>query len=238
MTTKEKAPRPIPLSRDRILRAAVAVADRGGFESLSMRNLAQELGTAPMSLYRHVANKDDLLDGMIDIVFSEIEVPSGGGWRVAMRERAMSTRKALRRHPWAIGLMESSSRPGPANLAQHNATLACLRTDAGLSFPMAIHAYSLMDSYIHGFALQEKTLPGDIPAEAEARKEAVTDDNGAFAAEFPYLAELVVELRKANYVFADEFEYGLDLILDGIEQLRERESASAKKEKLEDVRES
>ena len=231
MAQQRTAQRGIPLTRDRIVRTAVALADRSGFESLSMRKLADQLDAAPMALYRHVANKEDLLDGMIDIVFSEIEFPSDGDWRLAMRKRAISTREALRRHQWAIGLMESPKRPGPANLAQHNATLACLRTEAGLSFPMAVHAYSLMDSYIHGFALQEKTLPTDIPAEAEARKEAVTDDDAAFAAEFPYLAELVVELRKANYVFADEFEYGLDLILDGIEQLRGRESVSSRTSK-------
>jgi AcrR family transcriptional regulator len=229
MAQRTKAERVAPLSRDRILLAAVAVADQGGFDSLSMRNLAQELGAAPMSLYRHVANKDDLLDGMIDIVFSEIEFPVGGGdWRLAMRHRAISTREALRRHPWAVGLMESGRRPGPANLAEHNATMACLREEAGLPFRMAVHAYSIMDSYIYGFALQEESLPSDLPAEAEARREAVAGDNPSVAEEFPHLAEVVAELQKSGFDYNEEFEWGLDLILEGIE--RQRDSAPARRD--------
>ena len=224
-----RAQKATALSRDRILLAAVTVADKVGFDSLSMRTLAQELGAAPMSLYRHVANKEGLFDGMIDIVFSEIDFPSGRGWRTAMRQRAISTRDALRRHQWAIGNMESRRQAGPANLANHNATMACLREEAGFSFPMAVHAYSIMDSYIYGFALQEKALPSDIPAEAEIRRDAVTDDQAAFAEEFPYLAEVVVELQKSGYDYAREFLWGLDLILDGIERKRHPESAPAAK---------
>ena len=209
------------LSKDRILLAAVAVADEDGFDSLSMRNLAQELGAAPMSLYRHVANKEDLLDGMIDIVFSEIDFPSGRGWRTAMRQRAISTRDALRRHQWAIGNMESRRQAGPANLANHNATMACLREEAGFSFPMAVHAYSVMDSYIYGFAQLEKTLPIDIPGEAEVRRDAVLDANPDYAEKYPYLAQIPIELRKINYDYSQEFEFGLDLILDAIERMRD-----------------
>ena len=214
------------LSRDEILRGALAVADKGGFDSLSMRNLAQHLGTAPMSLYRHVANKEDLLDDMIDIVFSEVPFRSDGNWRSAMRQRAISMHDALRRHPWAIGEMESRRRAGPANLRYHNDTMACLLEDAGFSFSMAVHAYSVMDSYIYGFAQQEKALPTDIPVEAEVRRDAVLDANPDYAEKYPYLAQIPIELRKIDYDFSQEFEFGLDLILDAIERMRYGQSAS------------
>src|SRR6266508_448536 len=135
------------LSRARVLRAAIAHADAGGLEAVTMRNLAEELEVAPMALYRHVANKDDLIDAMIDVVFSEISLPLGGAdWRTAMRQRAISVREALSRHRWAIGLMESRRSPGPANLRHHDAVLGCLRA-AGFSIEMTAHAYSVLDSY-------------------------------------------------------------------------------------------
>jgi AcrR family transcriptional regulator len=224
-----RASRTNGLSRDEILRAALAVADGGGFDSLSMRNLAQQIGTAPMSLYRHVANKEDLLDEMIDIVFGEVDFPTDGDWRSAMRHRAMSMHDALQRHPWAIGQMESRRRAGPANLRYHNDSMACLREDAGFSFPMAVHAYSVMDSYIYGFAQLEKGLPGDVPAEAEIRRDAVLDANPDYAERYPYLALIPIELRKLNYDYSQEFEFGLDLILDGIERIRDDESSPGKR---------
>src|ERR1700749_272018 len=156
MTRQKNATRN-PLRRVPVLEAAVALADETGLEGFSMRRLAQELGVVPMALYKHVANKDELLDGMVDIVFGEMESPSSGeDWRSALRCRAVSAREALKRHSWAIGLMESR-HPGPANLRHHNATMGCLR-EAGLSFEMAVHAYSLQDAYIYGFALQERDL--------------------------------------------------------------------------------
>jgi len=137
-----------------------------------MRGLAQELGVVPMALYKHVANKEELLDGMVDIVFSEIELPSADlDWRSAMRRRAISAREALKRHGWAIGMMESR-HPGPANLRNHNAVMGCLRK-AGFPFEMAIHAYSVQDAYIYGFALQEKDLAfetADSAGEAAQRR--------------------------------------------------------------------
>lgn len=223
----EGPPLRTPLSRDREVRAAVALADDGGLESLSMRKLAEELDTAPMSLYRHVANKEDLLDGMVDIVFGELEFSSGTGWRTAMRARAISMREGLLRHPWAVGLMEVGT-PGPANLRHHNATMACLREEAGLPFRVAIHAYSVMDSYIYGFALQEKTLPFETPEEsgevAEARLEVLTAEHPSPADEYPYLVEIVAELGKSGYDYTEEFEFGLDLMLDGIERLKKQRS--------------
>ena len=168
--TPDAVPAPrIPLSRARVLRAAAAFADENGIETLSMRKLARAVGVEAMSLYNHVASKDDLLDGMIDLVFSEIELPSPAeGWRSAMRQRAISIRTVLARHRWAIGLMESRTSPGPATLRHHNAVLARYCTPAGFSLELAAHAYSALDSYIYGFALQERGLPFDTPQETAA----------------------------------------------------------------------
>lgn len=213
------------LNRDRVLQAAVSLADEGGVDALSMRKLAEQLGVVPMALYKHVTDKDELLDGMVDLVFAEVEVPSGVGWRTAMRARAISMREALRRHPWAVGRMESGT-PGPANLRHHNAVLACLRSEAGFPFRMAVHAYSLLDSYSYGFALQEKNLAGDIPAEARRRRDTVTAADPDLAAEHPYLMELVEELGRSGYDYGQEYEFGLDVVLDGIERLREHQPAT------------
>src|ERR1700753_3452047 len=162
------------LSRSIVLEAAIALADEDGFEGLSMRPLAQELGVVPMALYKHVANTDELRDGMVDIVFGEIESPPiDDDWRSAMRRRAISVREAMTRHSWAIGLMETRS-PGPANLRNHNAVMGCLR-EAGFSFKTAIHAYSVQDAYIYGFALQAQTLDfetADSAGEAAQRRAA------------------------------------------------------------------
>jgi AcrR family transcriptional regulator len=205
------------LSREAILRAAVRLADAEGVDGVSMRKLAEGFGATAMALYRHVANKDDLLDGMVDLVFGEVETPRDVGWRAAMRQRAASMRAALRRHPWAVDLMEAR-QPGPANLRYHNAGLACLREAAGLPIRDAIDAYNLMDSYIYGFALQEKTLPDDIAAEAKARRDTLTSADPSLAEQFPYLIEVVDELATSGYDYTEQFERGLDVILDGIQQ--------------------
>jgi AcrR family transcriptional regulator len=207
----------MPLNRERVLRSAIAFADQTGIESLSMRKLGQELGVEAMSLYKHVANKDDMLDGMVDVVFSEINLPSTGtDWKLAMRQRAISAREVLSRHHWAIGLMESRLKPGPANLRHHDSVIGCLR-EAGFSIEMAIHAYSALDSYIYGFALQEKNLPFDTPGEVGDVAEIII--NQFPADEYPHLAEAAVEhIMKSGYDYADEFEFGLELILDSLEQ--------------------
>ena len=213
---QQEAPRRGRLNRERVLRTAVTLAHTG-FEALTMRTLAQELGVVPMALYKHVANKEELLDGMVDIVFGEVEFPSSGiGWKAAMRQRAISMRQALTRHRWAIGLMESRMHPGPASLRHHNAVMACLR-EAGFSFKTAVHAYSAMDSYIYGFALQEQTIPFETPEDSADMATVTVGERGG---EYPYLAEVVVELAKSGYDYAIEFEIGLDLLLDGIEKLR------------------
>ena len=209
-----------PLTRKRVLRAALAHADKLGLEELSMRKLAEVLRVAPMALYRHVANKDDLIDAMIDVVFSEIELPArDDAWRTAMRHRAVAVRDALERHRWAIGLMESRLHPGPANLRHHDAVLGNLRA-SGFSVEMAAHAYSVLDSYIYGFALTKMNLPfengrGDIPDIAEGMLEPFPENT------YPNLVEFITEhAMKPGYQYGDEFEYGLDLILDGIERVR------------------
>src|ERR1700746_255010 len=204
-----------PLSRDRILRAAGARADQEGISSLSMRKLGDALGVEAMSLYNHVGSKSDLLDGMIDIVFSEIDLPSGAGhWRAAMRRRAISARQVLRRHPWAIGLMESRTSPGPATLRHHDAVLGCLRR-AGFSIELTAHAYSLLDSYIYGFALQEAGLPFGTGEEAAQVPHQIS---AQFASgQYPHLTELATEhVLRPGYDYGDEFAIGLDLILDGL----------------------
>ena len=177
-----------------------------------------------MSLYNHVANKDDLLDGMVDIAFSEIDLSSNGAdWKAIMRRRAMSAREMLARHPWAVGLMESRATAGPANLRHHDSVIGSLRK-GGFSIGMAAHAYSLMDSYIYGFALQQMNLP--VGARRQAPEAAQTFLRRFRTEEYPYLAEMVTEhSMKSGYDYGDEFEFGLELILNGLEKIRDLESA-------------
>ncbi len=207
-----------PLTRARVLEAAVARADHGGLEALSMRKLGQELGVEAMALYHHFANKDDLVDGMVDLVFGEIDVPHPGpDWRTSMRRRALSVRDALLRHRWAIGLMESRRSPGPANLRHHDAVIGSLRA-GGFDIAMAAHAYSVLDSYIYGFALTKMNLP--FQAEEEVGEVAETMLAPFPAGEYPYLLEILTDhVMLPGYDYGDEFEYGLDLILDGLERL-------------------
>ena len=212
----------MPLSRERVLDAARALADRSGIEALTMRKLADELGVGAMTLYYYFANKDELLDGMVDVVFSEIEPPSTElDWKTAMRRRAISTREALNRHRWAVGLMETRMTPGPANAQLHEAVLACLRR-AGFSIENTIHAYSVQDAYIYGFALQEKSLPFDDAHGSTEMAVATTEQVADLAENFPYLAEVVAgHVANVGYDFASEFEFGLDVILEGLEKLRD-----------------
>ncbi|HKW08348.1 MAG TPA: TetR/AcrR family transcriptional regulator [Candidatus Dormibacteraeota bacterium] len=209
-----------PLSRERVLQAALALADREGLDGLTMRKLGDVLGVEAMSLYNYFASKDDLIAGLIDIVFSEIEVPTSGGWRSAMRRRAISALAALARHRWAVGLMESSMRPGPANLGHHEAVLKRLR-EAGFSVDLTAHAYSALDSYTYGFAQQQIGLPFDTGQEAGEVAEQILGQNVAGA--YPYLAEIASQhVMKPGYSYAKEFEFGLDLILDGISRALEK----------------
>lgn len=208
-----------PLSRDRVLRAAIVLADMGGIESLTMRKLGQELQVEAMSLYNHVANKDDILDGIVDLVFSEITLPSNQvGWKTAMRERAISTREALLRHPWATSLMQSRPKPGPATLRHHDSVIGSLR-EAGFTIDMAAHAFSVMDGYIYGFALQQRNLPFHTSEDVANIAENILRELPA--TEYPHFAEMIVEhALKPGYDYGEEFEFGLDLILDGLDRLR------------------
>lgn len=211
------------LTRDDVLRTATTLADAAGLDSLTMRKLGTELGVEAMSLYHHVANKDDLLDGMIDRVYSEIELPTAeDDWRSAMRRRAVSTREVLGRHPWATALLDSRSTPGPATLRYHDATLGKLRGE-GFSIPLSAHALSVLDSYTCGFALQEHALPFDTEEETVELAQQIM---GRFAAgDYPHLAELTVEhVLQPGYAYSDEFAFGLELILDGLSNRRSTET--------------
>jgi AcrR family transcriptional regulator len=207
------------LSTQRVVAEAMRLADREGVDGLSMRRLASALGAGAMSLYYYVANKDELLDAMVDVVFAEIELPpEGTDWQSAMRRRSVSAREVLARHPWAISLMESRTTPGPANLRHREAVTACLRT-AGFSVVMATHANWLLDSYVYGFALQEASVPFD---DAAGLADMTTD---VFLPqlppeEFPYLNESAAALVAAGYDPAEEFLFGLDLVLAALEPLR------------------
>lgn len=204
-----------PLSTQRIIEAAVAVADRGGLSAVSMRNVGRELGVEAMSLYHHVANKEALLDALADWIFTGIEVPDEQEpWRRGMVKRAASARDVLGGHPWALGLIESRNTPGPALMRHHNAVIGCLR---GSGFPviLASHAFSVIDAYVYGFVLTEQNLPFDSAATTGA------EDFAAGAAvlikDYPHLAELVQEVA-SGYTYAAEFHYGLDVILDELER--------------------
>jgi AcrR family transcriptional regulator len=205
-----------PWTREQVLRAAVALADEGGLEKLSMRRLSQELGGGAMSLYNHVANKGEILDGIVDLVFSEIDLPvPGGDWRTELRRRSISARNVLRRHPWAIQLLQSRTHPGPATLRHHNAVIGTLR-GAGFSVEKTAHAFALIDSYVFGFALSEAALPIHGPETVTEVAEQMM--KGFDPTKFPHLVEFSVEhVLKPGYDFGDEFDYGLDLILDGLE---------------------
>jgi AcrR family transcriptional regulator len=206
-----------PLSRERVLRAAIELADTGGIESLTMRRLGQDLGVEAMSLYNHVAGKDDILDGIADLVFSEIAVPSDrADWKIAMRLRAISAREALLRHPWARSLMQSRAKPGPATLRHHDSVIGTLR-EAGFTIEMAAHAFSVIDSYIYGFAQQQQNLTYNTSEEAAQVAESILQQIPAD--EYPHLAELIIKHAiKPGYDYADEFEFGLELILNGLEE--------------------
>jgi AcrR family transcriptional regulator len=206
-----------PLSRATVLQAAIAFADQHGIDSLSMRKLGETVGVEAMSLYNHVANKGDLLDGMIDAVFGEIDMPADAtDWKAALRQRGISAREVLSRHRWAIGLMESRTSPGPATLRHHDAVLGTLRR-GGFSVEMAAHAFSVLDSHLYGFALQEASLPFENGEQtAELAQEILAM---APADQYPHLTELTVEhVLQPGYDYSDEFTYGLDLILDGLDR--------------------
>lgn len=204
-----------PLSRERIIEAAAAVADAGGLTAVSMRNVGRELGVEAMSLYHHVKDKGALLDGLADWVFSLIDLPElTDPWRPAMAARAASARAALSAHPWALGLLESRASPGPATLTQHERVLGNLRTN-GFPLALAAHAFSVLDAYVFGFVLTEVHLPFDETGGAEefaAGLELAADEH-------PFLAEMLAQMVVGQeYSYGDEFDDGLVMILDALER--------------------
>jgi len=209
------------LNRERVLQAGIALADDAGIEALSMRKLGEQLAVEAMSLYKHVANKDDLLDGMVDDVFAEIDnAADEQNWRATMRRRAASVRQVLKRHPWALPLMQSRTNPGPSTLSNLDSLIGVLR-GAGFSIVLTAHALSVIDAYIYGFAIQEKALPFDTE---ERSTEVVQQILAAMPAdEWPHLVEFSREhVLKPGYDYGQEFEWGLDLVLDGLERARKR----------------
>ena len=212
---KDSAKKRVPLSRERVLQSAVAIADTAGIGSLTIRSLAQRLGVKPMSIYYYVPNKSAILDGIVDLVFSEIELPAvDGDWRSELVRRANSTRRVLSRHHWAIGLMESRKSPGPATLRHHDAVLGTLRA-AGFKVEMTAHAYALLDSYVYGFALQEAALPFQGTSTAADVTEPIMEQ--FHTDQYPHLVEMATEyILQPGYDFGDEFEVGLGVILDAL----------------------
>ncbi|MEL7157994.1 MAG: TetR/AcrR family transcriptional regulator [Actinomycetota bacterium] len=207
-TTKKKR-----LSAERVLDGAMALADEIGIEALTIRKLADALDTKPMTIYHHIPNKEAIIDGLVDRVFAEIERPPPDlHWREAIRRRCVSAREALSRHPWAAPLMESRTNPGPETLGHHNAVLGCF-LDAGLSMELTAHAYALVDSYVYGFALQEANLPATGGMEMQELVAAMS----AHLEGYPHLQRFTVEhVLQPGYDFTAEFDFGLDLILDGL----------------------
>ncbi len=210
------------VTAERAVRAAVALADAGGLAAVSMRKVAGELGIEAMSLYHHLKDKEALLDGMLDFVNGEIAAPSAhDGWRSAMIERAASMRTVLARHPWAI-TMDARTSPGPATLARLDATIGVL-SGAGMPMPLVGHAISLLDSYVRGFAMEEATLPVDEDGDIGAVAEDIMAQQEAMASTFPHLTEMAETLiLQPGYAYGNEFDFGLRLILDGIERAHGR----------------
>ena len=227
MAQQVEAPRRVRLSRDRVLGAAVALADTAGIESLSMRKLAQELGVVPMALYKHVANKEELLDGMVDVVVGEIDPPvPGTGWRSAVRQRILSARRALLRHPWASRVLESRTNPTPLVLAYMDSMIGMFRA-GGFSVDLTHHVMHTVGSRIFGFTQE---LFDDLPS-VDPETQAIMPPE--MARRYPYITELVMAVYhdEASVVGPGcddqfEFEFALDLLLDGIERLRQQELTS------------
>jgi AcrR family transcriptional regulator len=212
-----------PLNGERILRTAVALADRGGVEAASMRKIAQELGVVPMALYKHVAGKDELLDGMIDVVVAEIDPPATGvDWKTAVRQRILSARQALLRHPWASRVMESRKEPTPTVLAYLDSMIGMFRA-GGFSMDLTHHTMHAMGSRLMGFTQELFNDTSDVDPEVEAEMW------GQMAGVYPFIYELFVTVTHDDASVVGpgcddqfEFEFALDLMLDGLEKVRDR----------------
>jgi AcrR family transcriptional regulator len=227
MAQQIEAPRRVPLSRGRVLGAAVALADDAGIESLSMRKLAEELGVVPMALYKHVANKEELLDGMIDMVVGEIDPPvRGTDWKSALRQRILSARRALLRHPWASRVIESRTSPTPVVLEYMDSMIGIFRA-GGFSVNLTHHVMHVIGSRLLGFTqeLFDDSRSVDPEMQAIMLRE--------MARKYPYVAEIAGAASHAGESVVGqgcddqfEFEFALDLLLDGFERLRQQEWTS------------
>jgi AcrR family transcriptional regulator len=204
------------LNRQRVIAAAVTLADVIGADALTIRKLADELDVKPMTIYYHVPNKEAIIDGMVDAVFGEIDLPPADlDWKQAIRQRAASARVVLARHPWAAPLMESRTSPGQATLRHHDAVIGCLRA-GGFSLAMTAHAYAVIDAFIYGFALQEASLPATAGEEMADLAQAMSA--AMPVGEYPHLVEFTTgHVLRPGYDFGHEFDFGIDLILDGLE---------------------
>ncbi|MFT4514759.1 MAG: AcrR family transcriptional regulator [Planctomycetota bacterium] len=212
-----KRPPRIPLSRERVLRAVIALADKNGIDALSMRKLGQALGVKAMSLYNHIDNKEDALDGISDLVVGKIYLPAiGSDWKAEMQRRATSAHEVLLRHPWASLLIVSRANVGPAMLRYTNATVGCLR-EAGFSLEMADRAWNAIDSHIYGFTLQKLNFPFKPEEYASAASEFLPM---LPVAKYPYMRALAQQVIDGDHHGVHDFEFGLELILDGLEKLR------------------
>lgn len=222
MVTAKRTRKPkkrAPLSKDRVLHTAAALADKIGIVALSMRRLGQELGVEAMSLYKHVANREDILDGIVDLVVREIEVPTiGGDWQAAMRRRATSAYAVLLRHPWVTMLLVSRANVGPAMLRYVDATIGCLR-EAGFSYALADHAWNAIDNHVYGFTLQQLNFPFQPDEYAAAAAGFLPQ---LPAGKYPYLRAMSEQVIAGLHSGRHDFEFGLELILAGLEKLRER----------------
>jgi AcrR family transcriptional regulator len=217
-TSKPETALPIPLSRERVLQSALRLVDEGGIEALSMRKLALELGVQAMSLYNHVTNKDDIIDGIVDIVVAEIEVPRFDlDWKTAMRRRSASAHEMLLRHPWATMPLVSGINVGPAMLGYINATLGCLH-EAGFSLEMADRIWNAIDSHIYGFTLQELNFPFKPENYSEAAKIGLPLIP---ADQYPYMNQLTHAVIEKRYDGIADFNFGLELLLDGLDRFRD-----------------
>ena len=221
-STRKRRP---PLDRERILRAAIALADKDGLEGLSMRKLGQSLGVEAMSLYNHVANKEEMLDGIADVLFGAVHIPATtDAWIEPMRQRAISVHEMLVRHPWAIGLLESRKAPGPALLRYAESILDVLRR-AGFAPVAAIRAFCVLDSYVYGFSIQQKSLPPDPGSATLAVAEQFLRQLPVHG--YPHLAEAASNVMQSGFDFSKEFELGLDLILKALEAWRAGDDATS-----------
>jgi AcrR family transcriptional regulator len=207
------------LTRDGVVAGAVGLADEIGVHALTLRRLAQHLGVSPMAIYHHVEDKEQILDGMVDAVFTEMDLPhETDGWRDAMLRRARAARTVLARHPWAVGLLDSRRHPGPATLHHHDWVIGRLR-EGGFSVAQTAHAFALLDSFVYGFMLQEASLPFDA---GTAPPEELMEQMREAARDYPYLIEMAAHSAEPGNSFSAEFEVGLAVVLDGLESLRTR----------------